>query len=209
MQYANDGDLQSYLKNNFENLTWNDKKKLAFQIADGLNYLHNESVLHRDLHSKNIVIHENNAKITDFGISKIQSNQSSSVNYGNFGIVAYMEPKCILNPNFPYTKSSDIYSFGVLMWEISSGYPPFKENDNKVALAISINTGIREVTIPNTPSEYEKLYKDCWNQEPKQRPTINKVLNEFEKMGFGINVKNKLIKVDISVTGHVDPNGIS
>ncbi|PKC01806.1 kinase-like protein [Rhizophagus irregularis] len=66
MQYANGGDLQNYLKNDFRNLTWNDKKKLAFQIADGLNYLHYENIFHRDLHSKNIVIHESNAKITDF-----------------------------------------------------------------------------------------------------------------------------------------------
>ena len=49
MQYADGGDLQSYLKKNFINLTWNDKKKLAFQIANGLNYLHNENILHRDL----------------------------------------------------------------------------------------------------------------------------------------------------------------
>ena len=49
MQYADGGDLQHYLKNNFKRLTWNDKKKLAFQIAEGLNYLHNENVLHRDL----------------------------------------------------------------------------------------------------------------------------------------------------------------
>ena len=49
MQYADGGDLENYLKNNFEKLTWNDKKKLAFQIADGLNYLHNENILHRDL----------------------------------------------------------------------------------------------------------------------------------------------------------------
>jgi serine/threonine protein kinase len=48
MQYANGGDLQNYLKNNFKNLTWDDKKKLSFQIADGLNYLHNENILHRD-----------------------------------------------------------------------------------------------------------------------------------------------------------------
>ncbi|CAB5366723.1 unnamed protein product [Rhizophagus irregularis] len=78
MQYANGGDLRNYLKDNFKKLTWKDKKRLAFQIADKLNYLHNENVLHRDLHSKNIVIHENNAKIIDFGISKIQ-NQSSAI----------------------------------------------------------------------------------------------------------------------------------
>ncbi|CAB4426232.1 unnamed protein product [Rhizophagus irregularis] len=58
MQYANGGDLQNYLKENFKKLTWDDKKKLALQIADGLNYLHKEDVLHRDLHSKNIVIHD-------------------------------------------------------------------------------------------------------------------------------------------------------
>ena len=55
MEYANCGDLQNYLKNNFKNLNWSDKKKLAFQIADGLNYLHNENILHRDLVSINII----------------------------------------------------------------------------------------------------------------------------------------------------------
>ena len=113
---------------------------------------------------------------------------------GIFGCIAYMEPKRILDPKFPYTKSSDIYSFGVLMWEISSGYPPFKDIENKIALAVSINTGIREVTISGTPEEYEKLYTNCWNQEPEQRPTIKEVLDEFERMGFGINIKNKLIE---------------
>ncbi|CAB5321269.1 unnamed protein product [Rhizophagus irregularis] len=170
MQYANGGDLQNHLKNDFKNLTWNDKKKLAFQIADGLNYLHNENILHRDLHSKNIVIHENNAKITDF------------------------------EPKFPYAKPSDIYSFGVLMWEISSGYPPFKDNVNKVVLAISIGNGAREVTIPGTPKEYEKLYKNCWNQEPEQRSTINEILDEFERMGFGNNVTNKLAEDNDNLT---------
>ena len=55
MQYADGGDLENYLKNNFERLTWDDKKKLAFQIADGLNYLHNENILHRDLVSSIIL----------------------------------------------------------------------------------------------------------------------------------------------------------
>jgi serine/threonine protein kinase len=105
-----------------------------------------------------------------------------------------MEPNRFTNPKFPYTKSSDIYSFGVLMWEISSGRPPFKDNDNKVALAISIKTGIREITIFGTPKEYEKLYKNCWNQVPEERPTINKILDEFKKMGFGNIATSNLVK---------------
>jgi len=61
------------------------------------------------------VIHENNAKITDFGISKDEDAQTSTVHIGNFGCIAYMESKRILDPKFPYTKSSDIYSYDVLM----------------------------------------------------------------------------------------------
>ncbi|CAB4396319.1 unnamed protein product [Rhizophagus irregularis] len=192
MQYANGGDLQNYLKNNFKNLTWNDKKKLAFQIADGLNYLHYKNILHRDLHSKNIVIHENNAKITDFGISKNQNNQTSAY-IGNFGVVAYMGPERLKNPESPspYTKSSDIYSFGVLMWEISSGHPPFEHFDDKWALAYSIvNNNNREKLVPNTPEKYEELYTKCWSQEPRLRPMINEVLDEFERMDFGNDIGN-------------------
>ncbi|RGB31472.1 kinase-like domain-containing protein [Rhizophagus diaphanus] len=199
-QYADGGDLRHYLKKNFKKLIWDDKKKLAYQIADGLNYLHNENVLHRDLHSKNIVIHENNAKIIDFGISKIQ-DQKSEAYMRDRGIIAYMEPKRILDPNFPYTKSSDIYSFGVLMWEISSGNPPFKNNSfnrsDKDALVYAINSGVREKLIPGTPKEYEELYKTCWDQDPNQRPTTKKILYKFTEMGFGVvNASNIELKSD-------------
>ncbi|CAI2185218.1 16059_t:CDS:2, partial [Funneliformis geosporum] len=128
MEYADGSNLQCYLKNKFKVLSWNNKKNLAFQIADGLNYLHNENVLHRDLHSKNIVIHNDNAKITDFGISKIENNPTRHL--GPCGSSAYMEPQILKDHKFIYIKASDIYSYGVLMWEISSGYSPFKGLDN-------------------------------------------------------------------------------
>ncbi|PKY47140.1 kinase-like protein [Rhizophagus irregularis] len=185
MQYANDGDLQNYLEKKFKELTWDDKKKLAFQIAEGLHYLHDENILHRDLHSKNIVIHDGNAKITDFGISKIQDNNTTA-NIGTIGVAPYIEPKRLSDPKYVYTKPSDIYSFGVLMWEISSGEPPFKGCDNQT-VAISVSMGNRETPVPNTPEGYENLYKNCWKQEPKERPDIKEVLNEFKNM----KVENK------------------
>ncbi|CAI2161527.1 16693_t:CDS:2 [Funneliformis geosporum] len=188
MEYANNGNLQTYLENNFEKLNWNDKKQLAYQIADGLNYLHNEDVLHRDLHSKNIVIHDRNAKITDFGISKIEYN--SSMHIGPFGKTAYMEPQILADQNFEYIKASDIYSFGILMWEISSGQSPFENKfNNNQDLIIAITCyETREISIADTPDDYEKLYKKCWKQEPEQRPIIKEVLKRFSKMGFGKNI---------------------
>ena len=77
-----------------------------------------------------------------------------------------MESKRILDPKFPYTKSSDIYSYSVLMWEISSDYLLFNnyiKSDNIILLAITINEKTCEVTISGTPKDYEKLYKKCWN----------------------------------------------
>ncbi|CAB5343531.1 unnamed protein product [Rhizophagus irregularis] len=100
----------------------------------------------QDLHSKNIVIHNSNAKITDFGISKDQNNQTS---------MAYI------------------------------------------------------VTALGTPEEYGKLYKNCWNQEPEQRPTINEILNEFEKMGFGNNVTSNLVEDNDNLTSELQASAES
>ncbi|CAB5347414.1 unnamed protein product [Rhizophagus irregularis] len=70
IQYADGGDLRKYLKCNFLRLTWDDKIRFAYQITEGIKFLQGENILHRDLHSKNIVIHQGEAKIIDLGIAK-------------------------------------------------------------------------------------------------------------------------------------------
>ncbi|CAG8480839.1 15233_t:CDS:2 [Funneliformis mosseae] len=110
-----------------------------------------EDVLHRDLHSKNILIHNNNAKITDFGISKFGNNSTTHIG-------------------------------------------PCDKNSATIC-AIIINNKARENTIPDTPIDYENLYKKCWDQEPEQRPTITEILEEFSRMSF----INKPIKMNINM----------
>ncbi|RIA91148.1 kinase-like domain-containing protein [Glomus cerebriforme] len=183
MEYADGGDLRRYLQKKISTLTWDDKLKLAYQIAEGIKYMHGEDILHRDLHSKNIVIHQGEAKIIDLGIAKSIEDETN-LHLGVFGMIAYIDPKVLADPsyNYKHDKRSDIYSLGVLMWELSSGHPPFISETNDSVLTVRLVNGHREKPIPNTPKEYLKLYKLCWHGEPDSRPSINKVFVELGKI---------------------------
>ncbi|RIB21773.1 kinase-like domain-containing protein [Gigaspora rosea] len=142
LEYANEGTLREYLKTSFTRLQWTDKLRIAKEIAHGLLFLHENNIIHRDLHSKNILIHESKPKITDFGLSK-QINQTSKTSTA-FGMPAFIEPQCLIKKGYKRDKRSDIYSFGVILWEISSGRPPFQTFESKMELMFHIYQGKRE-----------------------------------------------------------------
>ncbi|CAB4413986.1 unnamed protein product [Rhizophagus irregularis] len=182
MEYADNGTLRKYLKENFENLTWNNKFNLAFQLVCAVSCLHNEGIVHRDLHSNNVLVHQNTIKLADFGLSKrieeISNSQSKT-----FGLIPYTDPKSFNRSTttlYVLNNKSDVYGIGVLLWEISSGQPPFHSIPYDVGLALSILQGLRETPIPNTSIDYIKMYTDCWNIEPDNRPTINQVVDELK-----------------------------
>ncbi|XP_054260814.1 mitogen-activated protein kinase kinase kinase 11-like isoform X2 [Macrosteles quadrilineatus] len=155
----------------------------AIQIARGMNYLHNQapiSLIHRDLKSSNVLLKEpienddlqfKTLKITDFGLARevYKTTRMSAA-----GTYAWMAPEVIKTSIF--SKASDVWSYGVLLWELLTGETPYKGID---ALAIAYGVAVNKLTLPipsTCPEQWRQLMEDCWESDPHLRPGFEEIL---------------------------------
>ncbi|RGB29989.1 kinase-like domain-containing protein, partial [Rhizophagus diaphanus] len=102
--------------------------------------------------------------------------------YDIYGVIPFTAPEVLRGKS--YTQASDIYSFSVIMWEFTSGVPPFNNRAHDLQLSLSICKGERPEIIENTPQCYVDLMKKCWNEDPLKRPSTEEVLDIIEKWVF-------------------------
>ncbi|POG83030.1 kinase-like domain-containing protein [Rhizophagus irregularis DAOM 181602=DAOM 197198] len=172
-------DLRKYLHQNHNKLTWKERIQIITDISDALAKIHEENAIHRDLHSGNILYNFGNAfRISDLGFCGPADIPLKSI-YGN---LPYIAPEVIIRKE--QTFKSDIYSIAMLMWEISSGQPPFINYEHNYDLAMYIVNGIRPKIVSGTPLEYKNLMRQCWNADPSKRPDIGTFLNEIDKLNL-------------------------
>ena len=173
MNYYELGDLTNYIINNFYNISWNDKLKKLFYIISGLEEMHNANVIHKDYHSGNIFI--TSISITgDLGISKSTMEEDDGEIYG---IVPYIAPEIFKGQK--YTTASDIYSIGMIMWELMTGRRPFWNHEHDAELIIKICDGLHPPIDTNAPEGYIELMQECWNLDPNKRPTVADLMNKI------------------------------
>jgi len=129
-------------------------------------------------------VNNGNIKITDFGLSRNLNSTTTSDNK-TIGIIPFIDPqKLDKGKNFILDKSSDIYSLGMVLWEISSCRIPFPNEGQQDLILKIICKGLREKPVKGTPTQYIKIYTNCWQQEPDSRPLINQILSQLQSISL-------------------------
>ncbi|GBC25982.2 kinase-like domain-containing protein [Rhizophagus irregularis DAOM 181602=DAOM 197198] len=183
MDYANKGNLRENLTRIVEN-NWNQKLYMLYEIISGLSEMHGKNLIHCDFHDGNILNHndENKDKIYISDLGLCQPVKSLLSKYDIYGVIPFMAPEVLRGKS--YTSASDIYSFSMIMWELTSGVSPFNDRAHDIQLSLSICKGERPKIIENTPQCYVDLMKKCWNEDPLKRPSSKEVLKIIEKWIF-------------------------
>ncbi|XP_064419249.1 mitogen-activated protein kinase kinase kinase 13 isoform X2 [Latimeria chalumnae] len=146
-------------------------------IASGMNYLHLHKIIHRDLKSPNVLVtHTDAVKISDFGTSKELSDKSTKMSFA--GTVAWMAPEVIRNE--PVSEKVDIWSFGVVLWELLTGEIPYKDVDSS-AIIWGVGSNSLHLPVPSTcPDGFKILMKQTWQSKPRNRPSFRQILMHLD-----------------------------
>jgi serine/threonine protein kinase len=169
IQYVEMGSLRQNLSS-IAQMPWEKKLGLISSIVFDLQLIHSHDIIHCDLHSDNIFQSSlYSAYIGDLGFAKIANKILVTESKGVYGALPYIAPEILRGKSF--TKVSDVYSLGMIMWEISSGRIAFSEYEKELSLAIDICEGLRPQIIKGTTLCYANLLRQCWNSIPENRPS--------------------------------------
>ncbi|KAL5240114.1 hypothetical protein ACI65C_007524 [Semiaphis heraclei] len=149
----------------------------AKQIASGMHYLHVNKIIHRDLKSPNVLIgRQEMVKISDFGTSREWNEISTKMSFA--GTVAWMAPEIIRNE--PCSEKVDIWSFGVVLWELMTCETPYKDVDSS-AIIWGVGSNSLHLPIPSScPDGFRLLIKQCWAAKPRNRPSFKHIMMHLD-----------------------------
>ena len=187
LEYAQQGTLKNYLEIR-QSIYWKEALYILSDIAENLFHIHELNYIHRDLHSANILKLLKEAlvsKITDLGLSQSFDKLNSSGSSNVCGVIPYIAPE-VLNGR-PYTFASDIYSFGIIMTEVSTGKPPYGTIPHDGNLALAICNGLRPRVAKGTPKRYIDLVNQCLDANPEKRPSAKNLCDI---------IKDQMISID-------------
>jgi serine/threonine protein kinase len=182
-EFVKNGSLRRLLEDRAIKLTWPHKMKLLRSVALGVNYLHSlhPVIVHRDLKPSNLLVDENmtNVKVADFGFARIKEENATMTRCGT---PCWTAPEVLRGEK--YSEKADVYSFGIVMWEVITRKQPFAGR-NFMNVSLDVLEGRRPAVPADCPKGFKKLMKACWHADAKKRPTMEHVVEQLEAMVGG------------------------
>ncbi|CAN8069668.1 unnamed protein product [Agarophyton chilense] len=180
-EFMSRGTLFDVLHQSNERVTWPMRKKFALDTCKGMRYLHNSKLLHRDLKSSNLLLDKDyNCKVGDFGLTRISKGSAAVQMTGQCGTFQYMAVEVLANK--PYSEKADVFSFGILLWEIvARKLPYFGMQPMQVGMAV-LNQGLRPTIPRECPPSLAKLMRNCWDSDPSRRPSFTDLVPILEAL---------------------------
>ncbi|KAK6932572.1 Serine-threonine/tyrosine-protein kinase, catalytic domain [Dillenia turbinata] len=180
-EYISEGSLRAYLhKLQHKPLPLQKQISIALDVARGMEYIHSQGVIHRDLKPENILIDEDFClKIVDFGIACEEAYCDPF--HDDPGTYRWMAPEMIKHK--PYGRKVDVYSFGLILWELVTSTIPYEDMTPIQAAFAVVNKNLRPPIPEDCPPAMRALIEQCWSLQPEKRPEfwqIVKVLEQFE-----------------------------
>ncbi|KAK7252998.1 hypothetical protein RIF29_37358 [Crotalaria pallida] len=158
--------------------------KVAIDVSKGMNYLHQNNIIHRDLKTANLLMDENElVKVADFGVARVQTQ--SGVMTAETGTYRWMAPEVIEHK--PYDQKADVFSFGISLWELLTGELPYSHLTPLQAAVGVVQKGLRPTIPKNTHPRLAELLQRCWQQDPMERPNFSEILEILQQITKEVN----------------------
>ncbi|CAL5383402.1 unnamed protein product [Camellia sinensis] len=153
--------------------------KVAIDVSKGMNYLHQNNIIHRDLKAANLLMDESEVvKVADFGVARVET--PSGVMTAETGTYRWMAPEVIEHK--PYDRKADVFSFGVVLWELLTGKLPYEHLSPLQAAVGVVQKGLRPVIPDHTYPKMVELLERCWQQDPTLRPEFSEIIEILQQM---------------------------
>lgn len=153
--------------------------RIALEVCRGMDYLHKRRIVHRDLKAANLLIDETGTvKIADFGVARVLDQ--TGVMTAETGTYRWMAPEVIEHQ--PYGVEADVFSFGVVLWELLTGRVPYADMTPLQAAVGVVQKGLRPPLPLNCPPPLAEVMRACWVRDPRARPTFEQLKVRMEEM---------------------------
>ncbi|KAL8128724.1 hypothetical protein V2J09_017879 [Rumex salicifolius] len=191
-EFMVNGSLKQYLQKKDRTIDRRKRLIIAMDAAFGMEYLHGKNIVHFDLKCENLLVnmrdpHRPVCKIGDLGLSKVK--QHTLVSGGVRGTLPWMAPELLSGKSNMVTEKIDVYSFGIVMWEVLTGDEPYADMHCASIIGGIVNNSLRPQIPAWCDPEWKALMESCWASDPSERPSFSEISHKLRSMAASMNVK--------------------